>query len=232
MIWYHGKSSDDLHVIVERYPERPLPRRKMDRVSVPGRNGDLLFPEDAFENVVQPYEVYISGEFHGKLPNVARHVMDWLMVPGYNVLEDSYDLEVFRLATVEGGTNFENTFNLFGRGTIEFNCKPQRFLKSGAFPRYISNGQTFDNPTICTALPLIEISGSGSGTLRVGDRVLTLDDCNGVTLDSETQDAYRGAENMNPAVSGDFGVLPAGKTTIRWSGGITAVRLTPRWFSL
>lgn len=232
MIWFHGQSSDDLHLIVERYPERPVPRRKTDSVSVPGRSGDLLFPQEAFENVIQPYEVYISGEFNGKLPNVARHVMDWLMVPGYQRLEDSYDLEVYRLATFEGGTNFENTFNLFGRGTIEFNCKPQRFLKSGAIPRQITNGQTLVNPTICTALPLIVVSGSGAGTLRVGDNVLRLLDCNEVTLDSEIQDAYRGVENMNPTVSGEYGTLPAGNTVISWTGGISSVQLTPRWFSL
>lgn len=52
MIFWAGRSSDDVHVIVERYPSVTLAARKMDVQSVPGRNGDLIFPQEAFDNYV------------------------------------------------------------------------------------------------------------------------------------------------------------------------------------
>lgn len=39
-------------------------------------------------------------------------------------------------------------FNLYGRATLEFNCKPQRFLNSGDTAQTIStSGGTITNPT-------------------------------------------------------------------------------------
>lgn len=230
MIWWNGICSEDMHVRVERYPARPVPKRKGSAQSVEGRNGDLIDQQDAWENVVQPYDVYLSGEFHGGMQMVARQAVAWLMVKGYHKLEDSYDPDIFRLAYVEGGLEFANTFNQFGRGTIEFNCKPQRFLREGAVARQTLSGTVLLNPTGYTARPLIVVQGAGSGSLTVGGRTMTLSDCNGVTIDSENEDVFRGNENLNSAAAGPFPLLEAGQTAITWEGGITGVEITPRWF--
>ena len=62
MIFWAGRSSDDVHVVVERYPSVKLAGRKLDTQPVPGRNGDLLFLQDAYQNYVQAYSIYISAE--------------------------------------------------------------------------------------------------------------------------------------------------------------------------
>ena len=48
MIWWHGKSSDDVHVIVERCPDVIVPSRKQEKVSITGRNGDLLIEQKCY----------------------------------------------------------------------------------------------------------------------------------------------------------------------------------------
>ena len=71
--------------------------------------------------------------------------------------------------------DLENTFNLYGRTTIEFNCKPQRFLNIGDTAQTIStSGGTITNPTAFNAKPLITVYGSGAATLQVGEYVCTL----------------------------------------------------------
>ena len=62
MIWWHGVSGDDVGVVVERYPDVIIPNRKQEKISVPGRSGDLLIQQDAFENVRQSYDIYISAD--------------------------------------------------------------------------------------------------------------------------------------------------------------------------
>lgn len=235
MIFWHGISSDDVNLIVEHYPARPIPKRKTEVFSIPGRSGDIIQTEDAWENVIQPYDIYLSAEEPG-LPIVARKAIEWLMVPGYQRLEDSYDPDIFRLAAFTGGQELENILNMFGRATIEFNCKPQRYLVSGARFLKLSNGGSLVNPTGYTALPTFRVYGSGAGVLTVGSYSLSLSDCDSIALDCEEEEAFRFVPNLgtnlNSTVSGDYPRLSAGSSKISWSGGIRAVDVAPRWYSL
>ena len=191
MISWAGRSSDDVHVIVERYPSVTLAARKMDAQSVPGRNGDLIFPQEAFDNYVQPYNIYVSAE-RIRLPRAMREVASWLCGPkGYQKLEDSYDVETYRRAYYAGPLDVESVLHKFGRATIEFNCQPQRFLRVGDLAVQAVQGQVLLNPTAFAALPLITVTGTGGGTLTVGDVTVTINSMprGVIVLDSDTQNA-------------------------------------------
>lgn len=231
MIWFDYKSSDDFHVIVERFPDVILPSRKSERVSVPGRNGDLLIQQDAFDNVKQRYQIYVSAEAI-RLPSITHKIAEWLCVKGYRRLEDTYWLDTFRLASFTGGIEIKNILNRFGKATIEFDCKPQRFFKFGDQSIDLTNGQKLHNPSIFTALPLFTVTGSGTGTISDGTHTLTLTNCNNRTVDCDIKQIYQGTTNRNNNGSGAFLELPAGDTTITWTGGITGVKLKPRWWTI
>lgn len=235
MIYWAGRSSDDVHVIVERYPSVALAGRKQDTQAVPCRNGDLLFLQDAYQNYIQPYDVYVSAE-RIRLPRAMREIANWLCAPsGYQKLEDDYDVETYRLAYFAGPLDVESVMHRFGRATIEFNCRPQRFLRAGDQTVELSQDKTLLNPTAFTALPLITISGTGAGTLTVGDVTVTINSMPRgiVVLDSDTQNAYYGAFNLNSTISApEFPTLPAGESPVRWTGGITSVKIKPRWWTL
>ena len=52
-------------------------------------------------------------------------------------------------------------------------------------------------------------------------------------LNCETHNAYNASGFCNETIlSDDFPELPEGKTQIAWTGGITAVEVTPRWWTL
>lgn len=232
MIWYHGISCADVRVVVERFPNVILPSRKGEKISVPGRSGDILIQQDAWENVRQPYDIYISAE-RPRLCSVAHQVAEWLLVPGYNRLEDSYWLDYFRLATYAGGAEIENVLGRFGRATIEFDCMPQRWLKSGEHPVAVSGPIDLMNPTPYTAAPLITVSGgTGAGAVTIGDYTIELDRCDGILLDCETEDATRNGQNFNLSVSGSFPKLPAGKIPVSFSGAVQGLQIVPRWYTL
>lgn len=156
VIWFNGISSDDIGIVVERYPNYTIPMRKLSTQSVDGRNGDLLFSQNAFENVIQTYEIYIR-QTGMNMQEVAHKLIEWLFaVEGYQRLEDSYDLDHFRLAYVVGGQKIINNLNRFGRATLEFNCKPQRFLKSGEEAVNITTSPgSVTNPTQYKSAPLV-----------------------------------------------------------------------------
>ena len=86
------------------------------------------------------------------------------------------------------------------------------------------------------ALPYLEITGNGAegkvvvngvefAVMPPADRVLY--------ADCENWDAYlTGGTNANALVGGTWPTLQPGENTISWSGGVTSVTLTPRWWTL
>ena len=230
MITWHGISSDDVGVIVEHYPNIPVPVRRQTLLNVPGRSGGVLIYETTFDNVTLSYDVFISEA--SNLAVVTRSVLEWLLVPGYQELTDSYDTGVTRFAFFDTSDPIESTLNRAGRITLNFNAKPQRYITTELTPTaYTTSPITLDNPTLNDAKPLIIVHGTGAGQLTVGNNIIDLADSE-IVLDCETQQAYYDGTNMNSTMTGDFPVLPTGSTGVEWSGGITGVEIAPRWFYL
>jgi phage-related protein len=52
-----------------------------------------------------------------------------------------------------------------------------------------------------------------------------------LNIDCDTMDVYRqAAENKNNLMTGSFPVLPSGNSTVTFTGGISTVTITPRWY--
>lgn len=251
-ITWAGSPSSDHGIRIERFPNLNRPSRKYEQVSVPGRNGDLFFYEDAWNNYEQAYEIYAGDDVFGAAPTEFTDVFGWLVpvesaptvddyinleIGGYHWLIDTYEPDVIRLATFNMGTDVENSWNRFGRASIYFNCRPERFT-SDAFTLITktSSGGYITNPSIRNAKPFIKVYGSGDGTLTVNGYVITI---TGMTdylhIDCESQNCFRLlSENRNNLITltSGFPVLKTGRNNITWTGGITKVEITPRWWNL
>lgn len=229
---YDGKRSEDYGIYIEHCPKRPMPERKIEKVSVPGRSGDLIIDHGCFENVTQTYEIYIRARGCGTTVK-AREVASWLLGSGgYRWLEDSYDPDFMRLAAFTGPLDVDNWMLRYGRATLQFDCKPQWYLRSGLI------SETHESPFVLInemqpARPLIRVYGTG-GTLYVGNTLVQINEINEyVDIDSETQNAYKGTQNCNPNVYvPEFPVLGKGETGIKWEGGIAKIEITPRWWTI
>lgn len=227
-IWFNGKSSDDLHVVVEYFPDFPIPQRKYERTSVAGRNGDIISMQPAFENITKVYKVYINA-MKERLPAVAHSVAEWLLQTDYCRLEDTYEQDYYRMAFFTGGNSIENILNRMGRAELEFTCRPQKWLKSGEYFITPVNGQKLINPTPFTAAPVIKTAGNGS--ITIGGKTLTIAGTTGtVTLDCENENAYQNSANLNNKVSGEFPTI-TGAETISWTG-LSAVSVQPNWWTV
>lgn len=235
---FGDKATADFHMYVEKFPAQTGAQRKSTTVSVPGRNGDLHFLENAFANYTQSYACY----FHGRLPmpEQAHAVKAWLLGNGsYRRLEDVYDPKHFRLASFLGPLDIENALNKYGRCAVHFDCAPQAFLKSGEHTVEFSTAGTLYNPTAFTALPLITVYGDAAGAVTIGSHTVTINTITDpIILDCDTQNAYSqpgegAAENRNGDIRAvPFPALAPGDNVISFSGGITKLEIIPRWWEL
>lgn len=140
-ITYAGNKSSDHGLVIERFPLLNRPSRKYEKVSVPGRNGDIYFKQDAWNNYTQEYEVW-SGSRNAAAPDLWTNIFKWLYpeergttvedilnleVNGYHQLIDTYEPNTIRLAQFNEETEVENSWNNFGKSIIRFDCRPERF---------------------------------------------------------------------------------------------------------
>jgi len=175
VIIFNGSSSKDYGIQVENPPGYHTPERDYEMVHIPGRNGDLIIDNGSYKNVNKSYNIAF-GKVDGDFTLMASQVASWLnSAEGYARLEDSYEPDYYRMASFKNSLDIENILSQAGRVTIDFDCKPQRFLKSGDIPIIIENEEVdhyyskdiiVENPTNQTAYPIIKLTGyftEGSG---------------------------------------------------------------------
>lgn len=119
------------------------PKRSVEYISVPGRNGDLIVDNGKWENIEVTYPAFIPYDFPEHMKEFRAELCKKL---GYHRLEDTYHPDEFRLASFSDGLEPSTTqWNKGGTFDLSFNCKPQRYLKSGEealqfMPLYVSAG--------------------------------------------------------------------------------------------
>lgn len=211
------------------------PQRDVTKVTIPGRNGDLIRDNGRWLNIQVPYNLVVMDNFRDKTDAIRA----WLTSPvGYARLEDSYHPDHYRMARVSGTIDFDTSaFNRTGKTTVYFDCKPQRFLKSGETATTVSKNSNINNPTSFPSKPLIRVNvnGTGSGSVTIGSYTISLSGVSQyVMIDCEIQDCYKGTASANNQVtlSNGFPVLNPGNNSVTWSGVVSGVQITGRWFTL
>lgn len=208
------------------------PEREYERISIPGRNGDLLIDNGRYSNLELEYDAIIHSNLNENLSNLKNIFMS---KTGYRRLEDTFYPDEFRLAQYSG--IFETEKLIVGdvaHFKLRFDCKPQRFLKSGETTVTFSSNGNLSNPTQMTALPLVRVYGTGQ--LTIGGNTIKINTNSSYTdIDCDLQDAFRGSTNCNGNIelsSGKFFELKSGSNSVSLGSGITSVIITPRWWRL
>lgn len=243
VITYDGVASTDYGIVVSEAPVFERPNRKQTIIQVPGRNGSVIFPEDAWEDVVRSYNVWLSenvtedsgGDKSGYLVEYVDAFEAFLnSKKGYVRLEDNFEPDIYRLAYYSGGDSFSNEMTQYGRATLRFTCRPERFLKSGETPISVTNGATLTNPTRFASKPIIHIEASNETiSVSIGGKTITAEVTDYINIDCERMNAYRlPVENKNDKISGSFPTIPSGSNTIGITGTYTKVEITPQWYTV
>lgn len=228
---YAGKSTLEMGVLISGEGTYNAPERNVEEKEVAGRNGNLLFDMGNFKNILVNYPAYIRQD----LPDRSSELFNYMAsFEGYQRLEDTYHPYEYRMARYLSNVEVspDGCRNRSGGLTLSFDCKPQRFLKSGEEPvTYTANGKIF-NRTLYPAKPFLKIYGTGEGTVGIGSETIIISAISTyMEIDCEIMDAYKGAINCNGNVSfTDDIIIRPGEVGVSMTGNIFRVDITPRWW--
>jgi len=237
VIIFNGRSSKDRGIEVWAPPNYQIPQKDYETIHIPGRDGDLLIDKNSYKNVSRSYTVSFGQEDKKNFTSLANALAEWLhSASGYARLEDSYEPEYYRLACYQKATEITNAYQIAGSATIEFNCKPQRFLKSGDRPvnfikgkygindsmgqmildsskntveGYIESQRYINNPTQHASSPIIKVYGNGAGEIQIGNNAITIVSINGyLVIDSDLMEVYKDETNCNSKVKFGLNSFP------------------------
>ena len=234
IIIFNNKSSKDYDIMVEKMPDYEIAEKDYDIIHIPGRNGDILVDKGSYKNVPRRYQLSI-GSLEKDFTYMAIKLSEWLQSTGYSRLEDSYEPNYYRLAMYQDSGTIENILESAGKITISFNCKPQRFLKSGEKKTIFLNNGTIYNYTNFDSLPIIIVNGIKDGEIRIGKYTIIISSIDSsLTINSEIQDVYTGTINKNSTINliNGYPKLIPGENEISFSGGITSLEVIPKWWTL
>lgn len=150
------------------------PERDVEMIEIAGRNGSFALDKGRFNNieVTYPAGIYASTqtEFAQKISDLRNFLAS---KRGYCRIEDDYNPNEYRMGVYKRGLELDPVhYNEASQFDITFDCKPQRFLKSGESAVAKANNSTITNPTLFDAHPLISFNASGDGTITIGDKPL------------------------------------------------------------
>lgn len=235
-ITYNGTTSKSLGIYVSRGSSFDAAAPDYVSYQIPGKSGDLQINNNRYLNIDVTYPVFIPGGFEASV----QAVRNWMRSSdGYARLEDTYDPTHYRQGRGKDVLAFTPTAQNEGANfELVFDCKPQRYIKTGADLQTITSGAVLTNPTQFVSLPTFVVSGISNGA------TLTVANANGTTTMTATyaratetiincsmMNIYAGSNNYNGLFSGDFPVFTAGNNTVTFSG-ITTVKVRPYWWEL
>lgn len=247
---FNGISTVDMGVVIQSPPVYEFPAPDYEVTHVEGKSGDIIIDKGSYQNVKRTY--YLASVFRQNTSFIsnAASIVAWLRsAKGYARLEDSYEPEHYRLAMFRNPGEMVNYQDRATVLQVSFDCKPQRYLKTGDDPISITSKDVYIkvvNPTMFLALPEITIEGvnllisfySGEDYNNPGEQSSAQISFSGEgIIDSELQDCYKEGSYLNTnsqvVLVGGFPKLYPGTNWIKVSGTtLTKVSIKPRWWTL
>lgn len=237
---FNGISTKDLGLVVQAPPSYDFPKKDYEVTHIPGRSGDIVIDKGSYQNSKRTY--YLASVFRPGTSFVsnASEIVKWLTsASGYARLEDSYEPDYFRLAMYNSEESMQNYYDRATTITVSFECKPQRYLKTGELPIDLSGFTEFHllNPTNYIALPEIILRGNNvkiSFESKENKSIVSINSNQETIIDSDLQESYNSEKLLNSitVLENGFPKLYPGDNIIKIEGNLEKIYIKPRWWIL
>lgn len=221
---YNGVDSRMMDIIVTAMPPTVRAAKRLESITVPGRDGSLHETDGAYDNYTKTIECAIKDR--KKIDEIAA----WLTGSG-NIIFSSEPDKVYKVSIVNTIpiTQMMKTFQKF---QVNFDTYPFKYsVNAYGDAITLTKASNVLNKGTVYSRPIFKIYGSGVVTLTVNGKDYPISSIDGyITINSEVEECYKDDVNCNHALSADsFPVLSLGANSIRWTGNVSKIEITPNW---
>ena len=218
---FKGKDSRDFGILISAAPEKMRAERRVEQVTIPGRNGELTVDEGTYA----PYVISVECGTRGS--ENLDEILAWLDGAGELILCTEPD-KVFR-ASIYNKISVADMIYLYNSFLLQFRVQPFKYSVNAAGDALELT--TIRNSGTVYSEPLITVYGSGDVTLNINGNSYPLRNVDGnITIDSEMMEVFKGNANQNSKYGGaEFPRFEVGKNEISWTGNVSKIKLQPRW---
>ena len=221
---FKGIDSRQMGVIVTKMPATVRPKRRVENIKIPGRNGSLHTDEGTYESYDRTMECALKRR--EKLDEVAA----WLVGSGEMIFSTEPD-KVYQVM-ISNQVSISQMMRMFQKFMVTMDTQPFKYSVNA-----FNDAQELTVPTKIKSRgtiysePIITVYGSGAITLTINEKDFPLYSVDGsITIDSEMMEVFKGNTNQNSKYGAvEFPRLEVGENEISWTGNVEKVEIHPKW---
>lgn len=221
---FNGIDSREMGVIVTAMPETVRAERRIESITVAGRNGSLHTDEGVYESYDRTMECALIKR--ARLDEITA----WLVGSGEMTFSTEPD-KVCRV-TIANKISIAQMMRVFQKFQVILDTQPFKYSVNAAGDALeLTAPTTIRNSGTVYSEPLITIYGNGDITLNINGADFPLYGVQeSITIDSEMMEVFKGNTNQNSKYGGaDFPRFEVGKNEISWTGNVSKIKIQPRW---
>ena len=229
---YNGVNLEDFHVsYMDESAFIAVPSISYTSTSVVGRNGDLHYSNNRYENLSVKATCIILDNIRQHYGELAAFLMQ---DASYHRLEGFKEPEIYRMASVKAiSTPKLRAFARGGSFTITFDCKPLAYLKSGENAVTLTGNGKLHNDYKIASRPFLRVYGWGTIKVGTGTIKIASDVGDYIDIDCDMKDAFVGENNRNSFIEvTEWPELLQGDNAVTLPSTVTKIEITPRWVTL
>ena len=221
---FKGVDSREMGVIVTAMPETVRAERRIESITVAGRNGSLHTDEGVYESYDRTMECALKKR--ARLDEITA----WLVGSGEMTFSTEPD-KVYRV-TIANKISIAQMMRVFQKFQAVMDTQPFKYSVNAAGDALeLTAPTTIRNSGTVYSEPIITVFGSGDVTLTINGADFPLYGVEeSITIDSEMMEVFKGDTNQNGKYGGaKFPRFEVGKNEIRWTGNVSKIKIQPRW---
>ena len=223
----NNECSLDHGVVVKELPSITIPKKRVEEVTVLGRDGTLTVSDETYEPTTKICKVYYNGENPDEL---ITFLQDGKVIFS-NFQDRFYNMQIVSEIPIDEIFK-NNEYGNWYEFIITFRCQPFGYSVDNEEIVISEKDTCIYNYASNYSKPIITIWGSGDINILIDEQQITLKGVEDyITIDSVKMRSYKDLENQNSKKIGNFPIIKVGENNISWDGNITKIAITPnyRW---
>ncbi|EJT5919126.1 distal tail protein Dit [Clostridium perfringens] len=226
---FNNKKNTDLGIQVVKRPNIPIPERNIELKSLKGRDGSLTRDYKTYNDIKISVSLnFISGK--NDFINKGAEIADWL----YNINDNKLifsdnDKFYYKVKKIECN-DIERSLKIIGKFIVTFICDPYKYYIDNNEIEITNSTEIVSPILVESSKPLITVFGAGDINLTINNKRVQLEKVDEkIIIDSVLKECYKGKDNLNYKMHGEFPKLIRGSNNIEITGTIEKIIIKANW---